>query len=146
MAQPPVVARAESTLEDVARLMLERRIGCVPVVDAQDKLQGIVTESNFMMEERYVPFSAYQSPQLFGQWVSKGQMEQIYALGRTLTAADIMRSPVVVLHEHDSVQHAAELMLRHDVHHLPVVRDGTPVGIVSRHDLLRVMVRDGTPG
>jgi CBS domain-containing protein len=32
-------------------------------------------------------------------------------------------------------------MLRYDIDHIPVVREGVPVGIVSRHDLLRMIVR-----
>ncbi|MBV8077098.1 MAG: CBS domain-containing protein [Planctomycetaceae bacterium] len=35
----------------------------------------------------------------------------------------------------------AKQMLRYDIDHIPVVREVVPVGIVSRHDLLRMIVR-----
>jgi len=38
-----------------------------------------------------------------------------------------------------------ELMLRHTIHRVPVVRDAVPVGIVARHDILKLMVGDRVP-
>jgi len=40
----------------------------------------------------------------------------------------------------ESAEEAVTLFLRHDIHRIPVVRDGVPVGMVSRHDLLRLMM------
>jgi len=54
----------------------------------------------------------------------------------------VMTGPVVTVSEDDTVTRAVELMLKHDVNRLPVVRDGRPVGIVARHDLLRMMMSD----
>jgi CBS domain-containing protein len=53
-----------------------------------------------------------------------------------------MNHYVVTVTEADSVEKVVELMLHHDVNRIPVVRDGTPVGIVARHDLLRLMLHD----
>jgi CBS domain-containing protein len=46
--------------------------------------------------------------------------------------------------EDDTVTAVVERLLRHDISRLPVVRDGVPVGIVARHDLLKLLARDGT--
>jgi CBS domain-containing protein len=43
--------------------------------------------------------------------------------------------------EEQSAEDAVQLLLRHDVNRLPVVRDGVPVGLVARHDLLRLMLQ-----
>jgi CBS domain-containing protein len=39
------------------------------------------------------------------------------------------------------VNEVAAKMLRYDIEHIPIVRDAVPVGIVTRHDLLRMIVR-----
>ena len=141
MSQPVTVVREDTTLEEIARTMLEKNIGCVPVVNARGKISGIITESDFAAKEKGIPFSTFRAPQLLGQWVDKGTVERIYERARTMTAKEIMSHPAITVTEDQSVEAALTLLLKHDVNRLPVVRDGVPVGIVSRHDLLRLMVR-----
>lgn len=141
MSQPVTVVSEDTTLEEIARTMLDQNIGCVPVVNARGKISGIITESDFAAKEKGIPFSTFRAPQLFGQWVDKGTVERIYERARTMTAKEIMSHPAITVTEDQPVEAALELLLKHDVNRLPVVRDGVPVGIVSRHDLLRLMVR-----
>lgn len=141
MSQPVTAVRTDTTLEEIARIMLTQHIGCVPVVDAQGKLRGIITESDFTAKEKGVPFSTFRAPQLFGQWVDQGTIERLYETARTMRASEIMSAHTVTVTEEQPVETAIQLLLKHDVNRLPVVRDGVPVGIVSRHDLLRLMVR-----
>jgi CBS domain-containing protein len=56
-----------------------------------------------------------------------------------MTAKEIMSHHVITVTEDQGAEEAIELLLKYDVNRLPVVRDGAPVGIVSRHDLLRLM-------
>jgi CBS domain-containing protein len=139
MVQPVTVIGEDTALAEIARLLLEQRIGCVPVVDAQGRLKGIITESDFTAKERGVPFSTFRAPQLFGQWVTPRGIEKIYDAARALTAREIMSAPVITVTEDDAVETVVTLMLRHDINRIPVARDGVPVGIVARHDLLRLM-------
>jgi len=142
MVQPVIVAEEDTTLEEIARMMLDNRIGCVPVVDGKGKLTGIVTESDFLAKEHSVPFSTFQAPQLFGKWVPKEGIEEIYKAARTITAKEIMTSPVITVTEEDPIEEAVIKLLSHDINHVPVVRKGIPVGIVARHDLLNLMVQN----
>ena len=142
MTQPVITVREDTTLEAIARTLLEHHIGGVPVVDAQGKIIGIVTESDFAAKEKGIPFSTFRAPQIFGQWLTPEGMEQLYATARNLTAQDVMRKHVVTLTENQSMADAVELMLRYDINRVPVVRDGVPVGIVARHDLLRMVIAE----
>ena len=141
MTQPVVTVEEDATLETVARTMLARGIGCLPVVDAQGRLCGIITAADVAGVEGGLPFAAYRAPHQLGAWLPAQGLEAIYAQGRRLCARDIMTMPVHTLTEDDSVTAAAVMMVRHAVTHLPVVRDGLPVGIVARHDLLKLLVR-----
>lgn len=139
MSQPATVVGEDASLEEVALTMLGQNIGCVPVVDAHGKIRGIITESDFAAKEKGIPFSTFRAPQLFGQWVDKGMVERIYETARKMTAKEIMSHHAVTVTEDQGAEEAIELLLKYDVNRLPVVRDGAPVGIVSRHDLLRLM-------
>src|SRR3972149_7968894 len=99
MVEPVVLVREDTPLEEVARIMLQRRIGCLPVVDGADKLVGIITESDFTGKERGFPFSAYLAPPAFGEWVAKSGLGRIYEAARPRTASEIMTRQVVTATE-----------------------------------------------
>jgi CBS domain-containing protein len=140
MSQPPIMAHEETPLEEVARTMLDHEIGGLPVVNDQGMLRGIITESDFAAKEKGFPFSTFRAPQVLGHWVSEEGVEQIYEAARRMKAKEIMTTRVVTLAEDDSINKAVELMLRHNINRIPVVRDGVVVGIVARHDLLRLLI------
>lgn len=131
----------ESTLEEVAKTMIERRVGSVLLVDVSGRLVGIVTESDFMAQQHLIPFSAYTMPKLFGQWVGKEGLERIYSEGRRMQAKQVMRRPVETANPDTPIEEIVEKMLRMDVRHIPIVLDDKPVGMVARKDLLALMAR-----
>ena len=139
MSQPVLVIRQDATLDEAARLMLEKDVGGLPVVDAAGRLVGIVTESDFAAKERGVPFSTLRYPQVFGEWMSNEQIERVYHAARSKKVSEIMTGEVATVSEDDSVQKVLELMLQRNAHRIPVVREGVPVGMVARHDLLKLM-------
>lgn len=139
MVSPAITVREHTTVEEVANTMLDHRIGCVPVVDENDTLRGVITHSDFTGEERCPPFSVYRTPQLFGKWVPRAGIERIYEAGRTLRAEQIMSAPVVSVTADESVASIVDKMVHHDITSLPVVDEGRVIGIVTRHDLLKML-------
>lgn len=140
MNAPAVTVRGKTSLKETARLMLDKGIGCVLVVNAKGKLAGIIAARDFCAREVRVPFSTQELPQIFGHWLGSEGAEQAYAEAGSLPARDIMRSPVYSVAEDDSIDRVLELMLRHDIGHVPVVRGSQPVGVVSGRDLLKLML------
>jgi CBS domain-containing protein len=140
MSQPVVTIPVTASLADAAKVMLERGIGCLPVVAESGELVGLITESSFAAKSVGVPFSTFRAPQVLGKWLSPDDLEKIYESARSTPVADVMVRSVVTITEDEPVASAVELMLKHDINRLPVVRDGVPVGIIARHDLLRMMI------
>lgn len=143
MVKTVTTVAEDATLEEVARLMLERNIGCVPVVNQRDELCGIVTESDFTGKERTFPFSPmsiYGHPQVLGEWLPKQGVERIYEAARTRKVREIMTASVITTTEDQTVESVVQQMVSRNLHRIPVVRDHKPVGIVTRHDLLRLMI------
>jgi CBS domain-containing protein len=142
MTQPVISVPEDATLEQVARAMLDHSIGGLIVVDHQGRLAGIVTESDFTEKQQCVPFSTFRAPQLFGRWLGQDGVEKMFSEARQMKVSEIMTRNVVAVKETDLVQEVMLQMLKHDVNRIPVVRDSIPVGIIARHDLLKMMVRD----
>lgn len=140
MSQPVITAREDASLEEVARLMLQHDIGAVPIVDDRGRLVGIITESDFTGKERGFPFSVYRAPQVFGEWITPEGIERIFAAARSRKAKEIMSAPVVTAREDEPVSAVVERMIQYNLHRIPVVRDSVPVGMITRHDLLKLML------
>jgi CBS domain-containing protein len=141
MFAPIITVDEDCSLEEAAKIMLDRNIGGLPVVDARGNLCGIVTESDFVAKEKGVPFSIYRFPQMFGEWMPHEHVERIYESARRRAVRDIMSRDVVTVTEVDTIETVLEKMLQGGLHRLPVVRERKPVGMVTRHDLLRLMLQ-----
>ena len=130
----------QTPLHKVAQQMLEHRVGSMPVVDREGRLVGIVTQGDFCRYPgRMVPFSLFESSNVLSNWLYPDQVEKVYKAARNLRAQDIMRTPVVTVSPEASLGRVIALMLQHDINHIPVVRRGQVVGMISRYDLLKVM-------
>ncbi len=141
MTTPVITVEEGCSLQDAAKMMLDRNIGCLPVVDDRDELCGILTESDFVAKEKGIPFSIYRFPQMFGEWLPHEHVERMYEVARRRAVREIMSRDVVAATEVDTIETVLETMLQRGLHRLPVVRDRKPVCIVARHDLLRLMLR-----
>lgn len=127
--------------------MLEHNIGSLPVVNRRGEICGFVTESDFVAEKKGIPFSFYRFPWILGQWMPKEGVENVYATARSMTVGEIMNRNVVSVREDDTLEVLLEKMLQSGYHRLPVLQGKTPVGIVARHDLLKLMFNASrTPG
>jgi CBS domain-containing protein len=67
MVAPVITVDEECSLEEAAKIMLDRSIGGLPVEDERGDLCGMVTESDFVAKEKGIPFSVYRFPQMFGE-------------------------------------------------------------------------------
>ncbi len=140
MFTPVITVDEDCSLEEAAKIMLDRNVGGLPVVDERGDLTGIVTESDFVAREKGIPFSIYRFPQMFGEWMPHEHVERIYESARRRAVREIMSQNVVTVTEVDTIETVLEKMLKAGLHRIPVVRGRKPVGIVTRRDLLRLML------
>lgn len=138
MAKPVVTANGGESLESVAKKMLQNKIGAVVVVDAEGQATGILTETDFV-EKAGLPYAKRDLPSLLGRYVTEDTLERMYQDARSRKAHQAMHKGLWSVTESDPVEKAADLMLRHNVKHLPVLRGRRPVGMVAHHDLLRAI-------
>jgi CBS domain-containing protein len=124
--------------------MLRRGIGSIVVVPAdRAEVVGIVTETD--LEPRDVRVSttvpAASAAQVVDRWVqTPADLLAAYADLAERPLAEVMSAPVHTTEARTSVWEAAQLMLEHGIGHLPVLRDGSLVGVLSSRDLLKLLV------
>lgn len=140
MVSPVITVKSNNTLEHVAKIMIKNRIGCLPVVDNEGKMLGIITEAEFTAEKSTFPFSRVNAPKLFGKWMLKENIEDMYKSAKTMKAEEIMNTSYVYVDKDDSVFDLLNTMIDNNVFRMPVLKDGKPVGIITRHDLLKLII------
>jgi CBS domain-containing protein len=120
-------------LAQVTTLLRERGISAVPVVDEQDHVLGVVSDTDLPTE----PGPPHRAPAAVHKLArARGRA------ARAPTAADRMGSPVVTVTAGVSLRTALRLLQVDGIHHLPVIADGKLAGMVTRRDLLAAFLRD----
>ncbi|MGY6022649.1 CBS domain-containing protein [Streptomyces spinosirectus] len=124
-----------TAFKDVVRIMQDRKVSAVPVVDAGDRVLGIVSEADLLPKEEFRDSDPDRGTQL-------RRLSDLAKAG-SLTVEELMTSPALTVRPDATLAQAAREMARARVKRLPVVdADGRLEGIVSRADLLKVFLRD----
>ncbi|MDI3341029.1 MAG: CBS domain-containing protein [Sphaerobacter sp.] len=142
MTREVVSVTPETPVNEVARLLWQHKLTGVPVLEGR-RVVGVVTEYDLIARQAewdaplYVVFL-----DAFLRVPGSGDEEQLRRILAT-TAGQLMSSPAITLRPEDSVQDAATLMYERRVNPVPVVDEaGDLVGIVSRSDIVRLMVTE----
>ncbi len=126
MSKNPVTITQDTPVDGALKLMREKKIRRLPVLDKKDKLVGIVSEKDLL----------YVSP---SPATSLSIHELHYLLSR-LTVDKIMTKDVITVSEYTPLEEAARIMADSKIGGLPVVRDDKLVGIITESDLFKVFV------
>ena len=134
MTASVVAVREDADFKEMVTAMRSRHISAFPVLDAADRVIGVVSEADLLAKE------ATPGPPLGLVRLAWMLKERSKATG--VTAAEVMTKPAVTVRENVPVAEAARLMQSRRVKQLPVVDDdGRLRGIVSRADVLSVFER-----
>jgi CBS domain-containing protein len=136
-----VTTSPDTTVEGLARLMINLRISGVPVMNTDGTLVGIVTEGDLLrrVETGTEPQRSHSSE----TFSSNSQLAAEYVKSHAKRVADIMTREVFSVEELATLGEIADLLETKHIKRLPVVHDGKIVGIVSRADLLKVIASGG---
>jgi CBS-domain-containing membrane protein len=138
MTREVVTIRPEASVEELAKLLEERLIGGVPVLDQNGRLVGVVTQSDLVQRSRNLelpPALNILDLHLFLEMPShfKKRLERL--LGDQVK--DVMTGDPITVAPDTPVNEIASLMTAKGVHTLPVLEEGKLVGIVGKLDLIR---------
>ena len=128
--------RRDTPVRDVIRLLLERRISGVPVVE-DGRVIGIISEGDLILRERAQRprgGMAYLAQQLFED---HAKLAEEFRKAHGLVAEDVMTRDVITVRSGTPVEEIAHLMAERHIKRVPVVDDDRLVGIVSRADVLK---------
>lgn len=135
MSREVRTVRSDTPLAEAVELLLGQVYRALPVVDAQGRLAGILTDGDLLNRAGLPATSAQQA---LSRAEVAAELRQLRQTGRTV--AEVMTANPVTVNPETTVSQAVSLMVEHDIKRLPVVGpDGRLAGIVSRIDVLRAL-------
>lgn len=141
MSTDPMTVAPDLTVTEAARLMVENRIGALPVLEA-GRLIGIVTEGDLIMQDVKLEFPTYLHL-LDGFIMYPPSTARFESELKKAVAADVravMTADPITVQADASVEDAATLLVEKEVSRLPVLDGETLVGVISKSDIVRSLL------
>jgi CBS-domain-containing membrane protein len=137
MTSPVISIEADAAVLQAVRIMLQRRVSGLPVIDKNGGLIGIVTEGDFL--RRAETGTMRRRPRWLEFLIGPGRLAEEYTHSHGRKINDVMTSDPVSVTEDTSLDEIVKLMEKRQIKRVPVLRDGRLVGIVSRANLLHAL-------
>ncbi|AUX22661.1 hypothetical protein SOCEGT47_031650 [Sorangium cellulosum] len=120
MTERVIALQDDTPVTDMLQLFAGENLSGAPVIDAGHRVVGFVSETDLL----------------------GALLRQEY---EGMTAADVMSAPPIVADEFMPTDDVMSLLRENRIHHLPVVREGRLVGIITPQDILRYLVKRVLP-
>lgn len=137
MTKDVISLSSEHTVEEAAKLMLEKNISVIPITDSAANLIGIITESDFIGKEAHIPHALAAVKRLLGQIFYDSGVENIFQKAKTLSLEKVMTKTPKTVEPDYTLDHVVNMMINFKLKRIPVVQNGKLVGIITRHDILK---------
>jgi CBS domain-containing protein len=138
-----IAVNENTTIEKIVKILLEKRIGGVPVVDDENRVIGIISETDIMKKEKNInipSFITILQGVVFLE--SLKNMEEDIKKIAAYKAVDIMSKDVLKVYEEDSLEYVANLMIEKSINRVPVVDEENKIkGIICRYDIIKAMYK-----
>ena len=138
------VARETDTIQDIANVLITEKIGGVPVVDEDNKVLGIISETDIIKKEKYVNPPEYIT--FLQGLVYLNDFKKMERDIKDISATkvkDLMSKDVIKVYENDTFDDIANIMIKQSVNRVPVVDDDDKIkGIICRYDIIKSMYED----
>ena len=141
MTKKIVTVSPETEITTAAKLMFKHHFNGLPIVDEAGRLLGIICQDDLIIQQKKVPLPSFFTlldgiiPLVSYKKIEK-EVEKMVAT----TVAQAMTSNPITVGPETSLEDIATLMLKHNVHTLPVLEQNKLVGVIGKEDILRTLM------
>lgn len=144
MSHDPIMVQPETSIKDVIKLLAERRLSGLPVVDQAGKLVGIISETDLLWQQTGVSMPTYimfLDSVIYLENPARHDKEMHKALG--LTVGEVMSGDPLTITPDEPLPKAAKLMQEKSIRRLAVTDEaGKVIGILTPGDIVRTMAAE----
>ena len=144
MTRNVVSVRPDTPTREIARILLDKRISAVPVIDENGVPLGMVSEGDLIgpASDSAARREWWLNHLAEGEALNPEFLTHLWTTDRI--AREVMHGPLVTVEEDADFTEVARLLAEYRIKRVPVLREGRAVGIVSRADLLRALTQTAT--
>ena len=136
MRRDVICAKPNTPMREVVKIITEKDISSLPIIDEEDNLIGIISEKDLMLKkEWFEKFWMYDS---FGMKNSMNSMVKILSN----IVGNVMTKKVITVDEEECICETAKLMVEMRKNQLPVVKGRKIVGIITRKDIVALVAEE----
>ena len=141
MTTDVIVAKKDDSIANVATLLIKEKIGGLPVVDENNKVVGIISETDIMQKETDI-----ESPRVLNFFQGLIFLDDIKKLEDDMKKVaaykveDLMSRDIITVNENDSFDYVANVMIKKSINRVPVVdKENFLKGIICRYDIIKAI-------
>lgn len=143
MTRDVLTVSPNTEITKATKLLIEKRINGVPVVDEAGKIKGILCQSDLISQQKKLPLpSFFTFLDGFIPMTSMKELERQIQKVSATTVSHVMTPDPVTVGPETPINRVAALMVDKSFHTLPVVEGGKLVGIVGKEDILRTLTSE----
>jgi len=135
----------DTKIAEAAKLLLEKHLNGLPVIDHDGTLVGIICQSDLIFQQKKIPLPTVFTflDGLFPLTSYKDMEKEVKKIAAATVSEAMAPSPYTVEPE-TSLEDIATMMVRHNIHTLPVVEGGRVVGVIGKEDVLRTLMPEAS--
>ena len=141
MTTDVIVANKNDIIANVANLLIKEKIGGLPVVDEENKVVGIISETDIMKKESHVDYPRMLN--FIQGIIFLDDMKKFEDEMRAIAAykvEDLMSKDIITVNENDTFDYVANVMINKSINRVPVVDENNFLkGIICRYDIIKAM-------
>lgn len=142
MTSDVIVVNENATIDEVSKIFVDKNISGLPVVNQYNKLVGVISEGDLVYKQK--PVRPPMFINLFDGLIPIDRKEFQEDMKRIAAykVGDLMSKPPIYAYEDTPVSEIAEVIINKKVNRVPIVNEvHEVVGLISRHDIIRSMVK-----
>ena len=141
MTKNPITVFPGTEITHAAKLLIDKKVNGMPVVDKNGKLVGIICQSDLIAQQKSLPIpSVFTLLDSFIPLASTKHFEKAVQKISATTVEDVMTHDPVAVEAETGIEELASLIVDKKFHTLPVVEKGHLIGVVGKEDILRTLV------
>ena len=140
MTSDVITVQMQTTVKELAEILWKNRVSGAPVLDDDEKVVSVVTESDLIDQSKKIHIPTMISlldSVIFLESSKKTEREIKKMAGNTVQ--DICSKELVAVSEDTGLDQIATIMAEKKVHTLPVIQNEKLVGVIGKSDIIRTM-------
>ena len=136
-----VTVSPETDVSKAARILLEKHINGIPVVDSSGALLGILCQSDLIAQQKKISLpSLFTLLDGFISFSSTKNLDMEFQKIAAIKVSEAMTPDPIRVSPDTTIEEIATLMVNRGFHTVPVVKDERLVGIIGKEDVLKTII------